>query len=122
MLYKESYSDINYFAPFSRAATLLKHRGFLEEREVRIVACPQSVRALAARGKRNDLLGRPPIKKVRLSNSRKYVALFESLNASLPIKRIIVGPSVNQKEDYEFALSLVSDSVPIVKSETPFIG
>jgi len=123
MLYKKSYSDIDYFAPFSRAATLLKHQGFREEREVRIVACPQSVRALADRGMRNDLLGWPPIKKVRLSDSnKKYVALFESLSATLPIKRIIVGPGANQNEDFEIARSVVSDRVPIRISETPFIG
>jgi hypothetical protein len=51
---KES-SDIDIFTPFSQAATLLKLRGFREEREVRIVACPQSVRALADRGMRNGL-------------------------------------------------------------------
>jgi hypothetical protein len=123
MLYKKSYSDIDIFSPFSRAATLLKHRGFREEREVRIVACPQSVRALADRGMRNELLGWPPIKQVRrLSDSKKYVALFESLNATLPITRIIVGPGANQKEDEEFARSVVYDQVPIVISETPFIG
>lgn len=127
MLYKESQPDIEYFAPFSPAATLLKHQGFLEEREVRIVACPQSVRALVDRGKRNDLFGWPPIKKVRLHDSKKYVskkyvALFDSLNATLPIKRIIVGPGDNQNEKFEFARSVVSDRVPIRKSETPFIG
>ncbi len=119
----ERGSNIDLFAPFSRAATLLKHRGFREEREVRIVACPMSERAFADRGMRNDLLGWPPIKKVRgLSNSKKYIALFESLSGTLPIKRIIVGPGANQDEDLEFARSVVSDRIPIVISETPFIG
>jgi hypothetical protein len=119
----ESASNIDFFTPFSRAATLLKHRGFREEREVRIVARPASERAFAERGMENELTGWPPIKKVHmLGNSKKYVALFESLRATLPIKRIIVGPSVHQKEDYEFARSVVSDRVPIVKSETPYIG
>ena len=57
-----------------------------------------------------------------LSNSKKHVALFESLNATLPIKRIIVGPGANQNADFEFARSLISERVPIVMSETPFIG
>jgi hypothetical protein len=82
-----------------------------------------SERAFADRGMRNDLLGWPPIKKVRgLSNSKKYIALFESLSGTLPIKRIIVGPGANQDEDLEFARSVVSDRIPIVISETPFIG
>jgi hypothetical protein len=119
----ESAAKVDLFTPFSRAATLLKHRGFREEREVRIVACPQSELALADRGMKNELLGRPPLKEVRwLSNSKKYVALFESLSTTLPIRRIIVGPGANQKEDYEFARSVVCDLVPIVISETPFIG
>jgi hypothetical protein len=117
----ESGSNIELFGPFSKAATLMKHRGFREEREVRIVAMPQSERALADRGREYELLGRPPIKEVH-SNSKKYVALFESLNDTLPIKRIIVGPGGNQNEDLEFARSVVSDRVPIVISETPFIG
>jgi hypothetical protein len=119
----ESCADIDLFTPFSRAATLLKHHGFREEREVRIVACPQSERALSDRGRRAELLGRPPLKKVRgLSSSKNYVALFESLGATLPIKRIIVGPGAHKKEDHEFARSVVADQVPIVISETPFIG
>jgi hypothetical protein len=126
MLYKKSYSDIDILTPFLRAATRLKHLGFHEEREVRIVACPQSVRALVERGMKNELLAGPPIKKVRgLSDSKKVVKLFESVSATLPIKRIIVGPSSHQNEDCEFAQSVVSHRVPIVpivKSETPYIG
>jgi Protein of unknown function (DUF2971) len=123
ILNRQSYADIDLFMPFSRAATLLKHRGFREEREVRIVACPQSEGALADRGRENELSSWPPIKDVhRLNNAKKYVALFESLNATLPIMKIIVGPGANQNEDYEFARSVVSDRVPIVISETPFIG
>jgi hypothetical protein len=43
----QSCADIDLFTPFSRASTLLKHRGFREEREVRIVACPMSERIVA---------------------------------------------------------------------------
>jgi hypothetical protein len=119
----KSTSNIDLFTPFSRAATLLKHRGFHEEREVRIVACPFSESAFADRGMKNELSGWPPIKDVHmLSNSKKYVALFESLGVTLPIKRIIVGPSADQQGDYEFAQSVVCNQVPIVRSETPFIG
>jgi hypothetical protein len=37
----QSCADIDLFTPFYSAAPLLKHRGFSEEREVRIVACPR---------------------------------------------------------------------------------
>ena len=57
-----------------------------------------------------------------MEGSKTYVALFKSLETNLPIKKIIVGPGANQKEDIQFARSLVSDRVPISISETPFIG
>lgn len=113
----------HFLIPLMQAATLLKHRGFQEEREVRIVAIPQSKQVLARHGKEDELLGWPPVKDVHiLGESKKYVALFEALNAELPIKKIIVGPGAKQKEDIELARSLVSNRVPISISETPFIG
>jgi hypothetical protein len=113
----------NFLTPFFQAATVLKHRGFQEEREVRIVAILESKQVLADFGKENDLADWPPVKDVRaLGESKKYVALFESLDAEFPIKRIIVGPGANQRDDIEFANSLVSDRVSISISETPFIG
>jgi hypothetical protein len=122
-IYKRSLSADKFLKLFLGAATLLKHRGFREEREVRIVACSFSERAFADRGIKNQLLGWPPIKEVRgETDSKKYVALFESLSVTLPIKRIIVGPSSNQEKDFEFAQSVVSAQIPIVRSETPFIG
>ncbi len=112
-----------FIEPFFQAATLLKHRGFREEREVRIVAIPQSRRALADRGHEDRLIGWPPVKQVHApGGSKKHVDLFEALCTDLPIKRIIVGPGANQKEDIEFARSVVSGRVPIDVSETPFIG
>jgi hypothetical protein len=81
------------------------------------------VHLTADHGTENELLGWPPIKEVHvLSNSKKYVALFDSPSATLPITRIIMGPGANQKEDYEFVWSVVSHRIPIVISETPFIG
>ena len=89
----------------------------------RIVALPHSERALADHGAEDELLGWPPIKEVHvLSNSKKYAALFDSPSATLPITEIIMGPGANQKEDYEFVWSVVSHRIPIVISETPFIG
>jgi len=120
---KPSNPSDDFLIAFIQAATLLKHRGFQEEREVRIVAIPHSRQALADRGREDYFLGWPPNKEARtLGESKKYVALFESLDAELPIKRIIVGPGANQKEDIEFARSMVSGQAPITSSEAPFIG
>jgi hypothetical protein len=80
-------------------------------------------RAFADRGIKNQLMGRPPLKDVHgQSNSKRHVALFDNLKATLPITRIIVGPGANQVKVYEFAKSVVSNRVPIVTSDTPFIG
>jgi hypothetical protein len=39
----------------------------------------------------------------------------------LPIKRVIVGPSRHQDENFERARSLLGDSVTLVRSDTPFL-
>jgi hypothetical protein len=54
--------------------------------------------------------------------SAKYIALFETLNRELPIKRVIVGPSRNQQQNYDRALTVVKKSTPLVCSETPFLA
>jgi hypothetical protein len=110
-------------ASFISAATLLEHRAFSEEREVRIVGIPHSADAMAAHGARDHLVGWPPTKKVLQSaHSKKYLALFDGLGESLPIKRIIVGPSANQSDDLEFARLLTMGKVDVVLSRTPYIG
>jgi hypothetical protein len=112
-----------FIEQFFLAATLLKHRGFAEEREIRIVAIPRSEQVIEDAGAKNLPTGQPPLKEVYATGeSKKYVALFESLDAVLPITRIIVGPGAKQEEDMEFAHALVSGQVPIMISETPFIG
>jgi hypothetical protein len=111
---------------FIRAATLTKHQGFKEEREVRIVACTGSKSTQDAVIQAMRHLSPLPIKAVRNrvqeEKNKDYVALFEDLKQALPIKRIIVGPSEQQKENYEKAKSLISASIPLTMSETPFIG
>jgi hypothetical protein len=119
----KSHDRSNLVLEFFNAATLLKHRGFREEREIRIVAMPQTSAVLAQYGRLGELKNWPPLKKTeQLSNSKRYLALFDSLALKLPITRIIVGPGRGQLEDAEFAKKLVSGSVPVHISETPFIG
>jgi hypothetical protein len=124
LLNEEPHRDSDIFTSFSEAATLLKHRGFREEREVRIIAIPMSPEALKERGRENELVGPRLIKKVRAINlsERKYLALFEDLGTQLPITRIIVGPGAQQQDDLRFARALTAERVPIVVSETPYIG
>ena len=111
------------FVSFWRAASLLKHRGFQEEREIRIVAIPISEHVVTLSKDVQDFSGFPPLKKISVKDTgRSYLALFESIKERLPITRIIVGPSKNQKEDAAFARELTKGAVEITLSETPYIG
>jgi hypothetical protein len=108
-------------------ATLVKHHGFSEEREVRIVAIPgsdevqQTVQAEYPAEFRAS-----PLKCIRRrdggNGKRRYIALFDTLGARLPIKRLIVGPSRHQNQNVERVAALLADAVPVSVSATPFIG
>jgi hypothetical protein len=49
------------------------------------------------------------------------IALFESLQCELPIRRVIVGPSRNQDKNFTKALELLGSGIKIERSDTPFI-
>jgi hypothetical protein len=117
------------FDCFTTASTTIKHRGFFEEREVRIVASPTS-QAMQEKFSLIDptdqSLNRSlkTIHRPSASVRKQYIALFDQLsNVRLPIKRIIVGPSADQRERIT-CLRRWLESVPIrVKvsgSETPY--
>ena len=76
----------SFLIPFFQAATVLKHRGFREEREVRIVAIPQSKQVLADHGKEDDLIGWPPVKEAHTGGIQEIRRCFQSL--STPICQI----------------------------------
>lgn len=105
---------------FVHAATILKHRGFHEEREIRIVGVPHSTTAIKEPGWQEHLRRYPQPKPVQSIGSRRYLALFDTLSRPLPIKRIIIGPGANQKDDCDFAKSLVSGKTKVICSETPY--
>jgi hypothetical protein len=110
------------FEPFVAGATLFKHQGFREEREVRIVAVPGSERVMErVQAEHKDFHPAPPKTMRETNNGRRYVALFDSLGEQLPIKRIIVGPSRDQDSNYIRARELVGESVPVVRSATPLL-
>jgi hypothetical protein len=111
------------FEPFVAGATLFKHQGFREEREVRIVAVPGSQRVMERVQAEHKDFYPAPLKTVRETvNGRRYVVLFDSLGDRLPIKRIIVGPSRNQDSNYDQAREVVGENIRVVRSVTPFIG
>lgn len=111
---------------FLDAATRFKHQGFKEEREVRIVAIPGSAETADAVSREHAEFTRQPIKAVNDDPSenrgRPYIALFGTLDAQLPIKRIIVGPSRRQDDNFRRAIAVGDHHFPFVRSETPFVA
>ncbi len=109
-------------ANFLWAAPLLKHQGFKEESEARIVVIPGTQHDYdAVVAEHGDVINLP-LKSIReRTDGRQYVVLFEGLNLKLPIKRVIVGPSRQQDENFNKARRLLGDDISLVRSETPFL-
>lgn len=109
------------------AFTRLKHRGFKEEKEVRIVACPVTADAYVSMAKDFDQVRKVPIKKLRQCNesevTRPQIELFDFDDAGpLPIKRIIVGPQEDQESAISLAKSLIKGTtIRVTASETPLV-
>jgi Protein of unknown function (DUF2971) len=109
------------FTDFVMGSTLVKHRAFREETEVRIVLSPTPTNPNSYFYTDQD--NRRPIK-YRSKGERevRYIELFG--NARLPIKRVIVGPSRVQNLNYQTIKEVVSGSssnIEVIKSETPFL-
>jgi hypothetical protein len=111
---------------FVAGATRFKHHAFREEREVRIVGIPATKSTLdkgyLRAHQEYDSPDRWKKIKVRGVKQIRYIALFDTLEAVLPIKRIIVGPSDNQNENYAQAREVLPEGVPLTCSAIPFRG
>ena len=107
---------------FGRVLPLLKHAGFHEERECRIVVGVEStlIREMQANTGGNEKTihnRRGPC------GSIPYVSLFEDYSQVLPIKRIIVAPSRKQDTNFQKARGLAKGrGIKVQKSDTPFAG
>lgn len=102
---------------FLRSATLL-HVDFKEEREVRIVAIPGAPAYQKQAAKEHaDYVVKPlPIID---PDPKRHITIFREAGVTLPIKRVIVGPSVHQAENAELARSLIAaDRVVLSKLNT----
>ncbi len=113
---------------FLKATTRLKHQGFREEKEIRIVANPYTKALddhIRESGEPSYEAPRKPFKDIvkDRSTGREYIDLF-AFNGGrrLPIRRVIVGPSMNQSEYARKAKVLVKGEVRVHLSETPFSG
>ena len=114
------------FFPFHRSAPFFKHPAFREEREVRVVAIPYHHKMLNVVRMRAPWLPPPLIKKIHAIGEgelrRHFLYLFSDLATPLPIKRVIVGPSRHQVENRDRARAILDPSIPLIMSETPFLG
>jgi hypothetical protein len=108
------------------AAPRFKHQGFKEELEVRVVAIPGKQKFLervrAEHPGQEERAVKSYRSKAGANGDRPYIALFDELGEKLPIKRIIVGPSRNQKEYLNRARQVLGEERKIDCSMTPFIG
>ena len=110
---------------FLWAAPLLKHQGFREESEARIVVIPGTQHdydgVVAEHGDVINLPLKPINERTDARGKRQHVVLFEGLDIKLPIDRVIVGPSRDQDENFNKAHLLLGDDVELVRSDTPFL-
>ncbi|MCX5572314.1 DUF2971 domain-containing protein [Kaistia nematophila] len=106
------------YLPYANVKPILKHPAFFEERETRIVVA-------VARNKfsKKSSLKKKDIKfKLRDNYLLPYIVL-EKKGRKLPIKRVIVGPSVEplrRKASVDLLLSENGYDVPVTVSEIPF--
>jgi hypothetical protein len=118
--------ELNTAADFWESASRFKHRGFFEEREVRIVAIPGSSELAKHTKREHPEFEEKPLPDVRPrpASGPLRIALFEGRGVTLPIKRVIVGPARSRDEMAEkvkIARNLVGDGVQVDCSHTPWI-
>ena len=114
------------FVSVNQLATICKHRGFEEEREVRIVVCEPSVEMGPDPEKANDKPYRKAHSYFRNGVAVPCIHLFEDQKLkTLPIRRIIVGPHSDKQQRrraVEILLRNHGIDAKVVVSDTPFRG
>jgi hypothetical protein len=121
ILGKKTMPDIGrHFLP---VGPFLKHIGFKEETEYRIVAlCNRPTQA-----DEGDTRASKEIRFMHRSDGRivPYIALYDGLRRALPIKAVIIGPHANQdnqRHAVELLLEQHAIDAEIRLSEIPFRG
>lgn len=114
--------DEDFITQFLSASARYKHRAFSEENEVRVLAIPWEQRHfdLVKRGEKMGLRMCPVFE----HNDASFLSLFDWEGApKLPIKRVILGPHIDQKGRYSEAKDLLRyyKGIEINISETPFV-
>lgn len=117
---RPDYEEI--FEHFILGSTLVKHHGFHEENEIRIVVAPRTPRGSVFYNPQHKTKASKTLFYAQKDKREvRYIELFG--NAPLPIKRVIVGPSRIQNFNYQKVTDLVrGERIDVVKSETPYLG
>jgi hypothetical protein len=117
------------FAHLASSFTRFKHRGFREEREVRIVAAPETAGLRDYIRQSEPTYSGKPSKPISARGqglvANRYIQLFdfEKDHPGLPIVRIIIGPHRHQSDIEAEVKSLTKGmGIEITCSETPYIG
>jgi hypothetical protein len=123
---KQEVTD--YIRPFLQSAPFMKHFGFREENEYRLVAPCYRTGVNQIASKEEQELGNFNFKSVDLRRRGDgtlipYIELFKDLGRPLPIHSIMVGPHSNQ-EHQKSALELFLEqrglSIPVRVSHLPY--
>lgn len=115
-------TDPEIFFNFVFGSTLVKHYGFHEENEIRIVVSPRTSKGSFFYNPEHDSKQSKVVRYTQRGNREvRYIELFGDV--PLPIKRIIVGPSRIQNLNHQKICDNVrDDGIKVVKSEIPFLG
>jgi hypothetical protein len=106
---------------FLQSATLLKEPGYQEEREVRIVAIPGAPGYQAQAAKDHAHYVAKPLPRISPhpnGSGKLHITIFDGLGIKLPIKRVIVGPSMHQASNAALARDL-SNPTRVTLSKIP---
>jgi len=113
--------------PFIHGSTLVKHQGFREESEFRIVVSPAPGPESDLHNPQREAKERKPMRyRPRGNGEARYIELFGQ--TKLPLERIIIGPSRAQNLNIQIVSELVAKHYPevdisrfISRSETPLL-
>ena len=112
--------DESFLAQFIVASARIKHRGFREEGEVRLIVVPRSPEGQQIE-QSSDLPRIQTLWRATAGGEAQYVELF---GRDLPIVRVMVEPSRHQQVNERRVKACLPDlpANMIQLSDTPFIG
>jgi len=104
------------YAEFLNCITRIKHQGFKEENEVRLVThIPHDLHLMDDE--------RRPQKPILFRENIPYIEMLSTKDQKLPIKKIIVGPNSEQNQRVAYLKTLlINDNIEITASEIPYVG